>query len=162
MIEGSLQDLIENLCEVVLNTHYSYIRDPDLREDLKQEGYIKALELIKRGNYAPNHNLRTYLYTGIRNEMRNFLYRDNRDSWYEIDLNCCGSYQMETTFYELDYDLIYRICNKYRLYGDYRLLVIKYFRDLGLTVHAPKLVNKIEEPIEAVLQAIIGEIIWQI
>lgn len=46
MIDKSVDSLILNITEVVLNTHFYWVNDADLREDLTQEGYLKAYELL--------------------------------------------------------------------------------------------------------------------
>lgn len=67
------------LCEIVLNTHYSYVLTVD-REDLISVGIIKSLSLLEAGGFdATKSSLKNYLYTGIRNEMKNYLYKNRRD-----------------------------------------------------------------------------------
>lgn len=67
------------LCEVVMNTHYSYALSVD-KEDLKSIGVLKALELLNNGGFDPSRStLKNYLYTGMRNEMKNYLYKNSKD-----------------------------------------------------------------------------------
>lgn len=67
------------LCEVVMNTHYSYASPVD-KEDLKSVGVLKALELLHNGDFdATRSSLKNYLYTGMRNEMKNYLYKNGKD-----------------------------------------------------------------------------------
>ena len=53
MKDNSIEALILNIITVVLRTHFYYITDRDLQQDLMQEGYLKAYELLSSGNYDP-------------------------------------------------------------------------------------------------------------
>ena len=76
--ERGEQNLL-TLCEVVMNTHYSYALSTD-KEDLKSVGILKALELLHNGDFDPSRStLKNYLYTGMRNEMKNYLYKTGKD-----------------------------------------------------------------------------------
>lgn len=67
---------LNDLCDIVLNVHYSYVLPVD-REDLVSVGVIKALELLKAGCFdVERSSLKNYLYTGIRNEMKNYIYKN--------------------------------------------------------------------------------------
>lgn len=70
---------IMSLCNIVLNSHYSYVNYSD-REDLISIGVLKTLELLKRTKFDPSRSsLKNYLYTGVRNEMKNYLYRTGKE-----------------------------------------------------------------------------------
>lgn len=74
------------LCEVVMNTHYSYALSID-KEDLKSVGILKALELLHNGGFDPSRStLKNYLYTGMRNEMKNYLYKNGKDVAVEDEI----------------------------------------------------------------------------
>lgn len=76
--EQGYENLI-TLSEVVSNTHYSYVSATD-KEDLRSVGVLKALGLLKNGDFDPaRSSLKNYLYTGMRNEMKNYLYKNSKD-----------------------------------------------------------------------------------
>ena len=80
LVNNSVEAMIQNIVTVVLRIHFYYITDPELQNDLKQEGYLKAYELLAKGDYDPNRNLRTYIYTGVRNAMTNYMYHSNKEN----------------------------------------------------------------------------------
>jgi len=60
------------LSERVLNRYYYGY--PLYRDDLIQEGVIKANDLVKQGDYdSERSTMYNYLFTGIRNQMSNFI-----------------------------------------------------------------------------------------
>ena len=68
-----------NLCDIVISRHF-YSNPSYDKEDLKQVGLYKALSLLKRSNYNPTKaSLFNYLYTGIRNEIHNYVYKMSKD-----------------------------------------------------------------------------------
>ena len=68
-----------NLCDIVMARHF-YSNPAFDKEDLKQVGLYKALSLLQRSNYNPKKaSLFNYLYTGIRNEIHNYVYKMNKD-----------------------------------------------------------------------------------
>lgn len=84
-VEQGLEDL-DHLCTIIINSHYSYVNEYD-KADLRQEGMIKALDLLASGAFDPTvSSLKNYLYTGLRNEMKNYLYRNTKDSPTEDEI----------------------------------------------------------------------------
>jgi len=55
--------MIDNIVEVVQRMFFYYVHDKDTIDDLKQEGYLMAYELLAKGEYDPSRNLRNYLFT---------------------------------------------------------------------------------------------------
>lgn len=43
---SSVESMIHNIVTVVFRIHFYYVKDSDLEMDLKQEGYLKAYELL--------------------------------------------------------------------------------------------------------------------
>ena len=41
IVNNSVEAMIQNIVTVVLRIHFYYITDPELQNDLKQEGYLK-------------------------------------------------------------------------------------------------------------------------
>lgn len=76
--DEGMKDL-EHLIMIVLNKHFSKVR-PDKKEDLKQLGWYKVFKTFKQGQFDPSRSsLKNYLYTGIRNEMGNFITKGSRE-----------------------------------------------------------------------------------
>lgn len=64
--------LLFSLAERVLNRYYYGY--PLYRDDLIQEGVIQANGLVNQGDFDENRStLYNYLFTGIRNQMSNFI-----------------------------------------------------------------------------------------
>ena len=160
MYESSFYDMVDNLVNVILNTWFNRIRDPDLREDLKQEGYTKAYEMLKTGNYDPSRDLRTYIYTGIRNSMTNYLYHNNKESHLDIDEFYSVEDPQEFCSFSLDLNYVKKVCEKYSSYGNYINTVLNYFKNAGI-YNGPLFDNISVKEIPYVKNAIIGEIIWK-
>lgn len=78
MVYSSVEGLIDNIVEVVQKMFFYYVYDEDTLNDLKQEGYLMAYELLAKGEYDPSRSLRNYLFTGVRNAMTNFMYKKNK------------------------------------------------------------------------------------
>lgn len=80
----------EKLAEIVCNKHYNYVKQHD-RDDLYSVAIMKAFDLLSKGDYLiSSGSLKSYLYTGMRNEMGNFLYHNKKESPIEseiIDVN---------------------------------------------------------------------------
>lgn len=158
--EGSIGDMIDNIVEVVLNTHYNYITDEDTRLDLMQEGYLKAYELLKTGTYDPRRNLRNYLYTGVRNAMQNYLYHDRKEDHQDLEdveiyLESGNTGEVRVNMTQVDY-----ICNKYKSYGDYRPVALRYLKEINLY---EGIIPKFQgTPDNVVTCAIKCEILWSL
>lgn len=169
LYSSSMLDLIDNIVEVVVNSYFYWVEDYAFKQDLMQEGYLKAYELLKTGNYDPNQNLRNYLYTGVRNAMTNLnyhnnkekhssydTYNDNVEAEYNQDFMMCSSDKF--TNYELDPDLIIKSCNKYN--KNYVGNVFEYFSNIGIKM--PKVNIKVDNPNQIIMKAIIVDVIWNI
>ena len=158
--EGSVGEMIDNIVEVVLNTHYNYITSEETREDLMQEGYLKAYELLKTGTYDPRRNLRNYLYTGVRNAMQNYLYHDRKED--HQDITDVEIYLEADDRREVKADMkqIALICEKYKSYGDYRPIALEYLKEINLYQGiVPIFHGKLDEVIRSAIRC---EIIWSL
>lgn len=177
-ISNSVEAMIDNIVTVVFRIHFYYVTNKDLEQDLKQEGYLKAYELLAEGNYDPNKNLRNFIYTGVRNAMTNYLYHNKKETHEDLDLISNMSWQKYESvtldgywnhkiYYEInDYpqsysinlNLINDICNKYTMFGDYKDIILNKLYILGL-YPGPKRKTTIK-PIDFIEDAILGEILW--
>ena len=102
--QTSIYEMIENIVQVVFYSYYNYIRDPELKADLFQIGYLKAYELLNNGNYDPTMSFRNFIYTGVRNEMHNALYHINKMK--TVDLEQLDKYDNIVGYHEMgDYNV---------------------------------------------------------
>lgn len=159
---GSMLNMIDNIVEVVVNSYF-YWADATLREDLMQEGYLKAYELLRAGNYDPNQSLRNYLFTGIRNAMTNLSYHNNKEKHSSYDLyNDNVDVEMgvttNTTLYEISIEQIKKSCNKYN--SNYVDNVVDYINSLGFTLEYTG--NRVEKSSDIIMKAIIVDIMWNL
>lgn len=69
---------IMNLVEVVRNKHFDLY--PQYKEEFLSVGLEKVLKVLNMDIFDPSKgSLKNFLYTGIRNEMGNFLYHRKKD-----------------------------------------------------------------------------------
>jgi hypothetical protein len=171
--------MIDNIVTVVFRIHFGYINNKDLEQDLKQEGYLKAYELLSLGNYDPTKNLRTFIYTGVRNAMTNYMYHHKKESHTDLDFIYSSSWKDRDSITLDDYwnnklfytneneanlkiitlDDIKTICNKYTMFGDYIDTALFRCNELGLYISDYNKSNILNEP-KSVVDAIVGEILW--
>ena len=180
LVNNSVEAMIQNIVTVVLRIHFYYITDPELQNDLKQEGYLKAYELLAKGEYDPNRNLRTYIYTGVRNAMTNYMYHLNKENHEDLELVSSpmwqryegitqDSYYKGKLFYEdevgdgkynIDRNVVEKVVAKYGMFGDYTYIILRELKKVGL--YEGKIVNVNIQEIPLVTTAIIGEIYYTI
>lgn len=170
LYSSSMLDMIDNIVEVVVNSYFYWINDNQTREDLMQEGYLKAYELLKNGIYDPNQNLRNFLYTGVRNAMTNYNYHYSKENHSSYELyndnieegSFDPNYIMSSSSfidYTIDTDIILSSCIKFKR-PEYIGNVINYFNSLGLNIEnkydiCPNIDN-------IILKAIIVETLWSV
>lgn len=161
--QTSLYEIIENIVQVVFYTHYNYIKDPDLKEDLFQIGYLKAYELLNNGNYDPSFSFRNFIYTGVRNEMHNTLYHLNKLQTVDLEIldkydNIVGFH--DTGEYDVDQLFIKEICNRYKRFGDYYPLVYNYLLNLHIIKGKPLKENPKYR--DSLFEGIMSLVIWEL
>lgn len=184
MIYSSVDGMIDNIVEVVQRMFFYYVYDKDTIEDLKQEGYLMAYELLAKGEYDPSRNLRNYLFTGVRNAMTNYMYKQNKTkndipqdmlesaAWQDYKQITQDDYYVGKVFtyinsqtdFEFTIDDLKEVTDKYENFGkdllqksEARLakkLAIQT-RDLDLEKYTE------EDDIPLVYDAIMGEVIWK-
>jgi hypothetical protein len=69
---------LQDLAGIVFRKHfYASLNE---KVDLMSVGVLKALSLIDSGNWKEDKgSVLNYLYTGMRNEMHNYIYHQNKD-----------------------------------------------------------------------------------
>ena len=163
MQEQSMYDFVENIVTVVFYKYFSYVTNEQTKQDLFQEGYLKAYELLNNGNYDPSMSLRNFIYTGVRNTMTNYMYHHKKEN--HVDLDTLDKYENivgvdDVLDYDIDIDLIKRITNKYKTNGDYFSSVMNYLFKIGLTTHQElPSTTSINPMIE---EAVIVEVLWEL
>ena len=131
----SMYEMVDNIVQVVVATHFSYITDRELRKDLMQTGFLKAYELLNNGNYDPNLSLRNFLYTGIRNEIHNTLYHLGKIPTVSLDVldvydNVIGYRQVRD--FTVEEKIVREVCSKFSRHGDYFPVVANYLIKIGI------------------------------
>lgn len=163
MIEQSMYDIVDNIVNVVFYKYFSYVTNPHIKQDLFQEGYLKAYELLNNGNYDPSMPLRNFIYTGVRNAMTNYMYHYRKESHADLSEldkyeNIIGVYDIED--YDIDINLIRKVCSTFNRYGDYFVPVMKYLKNIGLTQYN---VNEVEQELNPMIkEAVITLVIWEL
>ena len=177
---NSVESMIHNIVTVVFRIHFYYVKDPDLEMDLKQEGYLKAYELLASGNYDPSKNLRTFIYTGVRNAMTNYMYHHNKENHTDLEVITSQTWQhyesitmddyykgklfyedeVETDKYNISQELVEKVVNKYYMFGDYKSIILRELSKVGL--YEGKISESNEQEIPLVTSAILGEIYYSI
>lgn len=134
----ALAQKIMTLAEIVVRKHF-YASENE-KEDLRSIGILKAYTMLSEGNFDNSKgNLATYLYTGMRNDMHNYLYHQNKFNLTDIDnLIEDGSedtYFQDDTVY-LEYGLVHSVCIKFfPAFGDaIEADVIETLKNLGYTI----------------------------
>ncbi len=139
--ESCLSDdllLYQKLCDlssIIITRHfYANIKE---KEDLVSVGVTKALTMLNDGYWdASKGKLMSFLYTGMRNEMHNYLYRISRevlyDEYYE-ESYLDGSLD-EPDILALDFKYVDEVCLFFSAYGDLRDYVIMNLEENGFKV----------------------------
>ena len=177
-VSNSVEAMIENIVTVVFRIHFYYVTNKDLEQDLKQEGYLKAYELLAEGNYNPNKNLRNFIYTGVRNAMTNYLYHNRKETHEDVDMISSMTWQKYESVtldgywnhkiyyeindypqtYNIDINIVFNVCKKYNMFGDYRGTILNRLITMGL--YSGPIQFKMIKSVKFVEDAIIGEILW--
>lgn len=161
---------IKQLTEIVVNNHFSYVGYYD-REDLLLEGMAKALELIQEGKFDPsfyssdNPSMKNYLYTGIRNEMSNYLYRNKKELPVgEFFGDQAQSFPILEEEYNIEFSVIKECVEKYnKRYGSYLGLVINKLESMGFVVnYKPKIIETINNYDESLLEKLVVFVLWKL
>lgn len=162
--QKSILDMVENIVQVVFYTYYNYIKDPELKADLFQIGYLKAYELLNNGNYDPTMSFRNFIYTGVRNEMHNALYHINKIK--TVDLEQLDKYDNvvgyhETGEYNIELDFVKSITSQFSRLGDYYPPVVNYLVELGV-ISSPKLDVDNSRLNIKIFEGIISLVLWEL
>lgn len=168
------------LTEIVISRHF--YASGYLFEDLCSIGVVKALSMIRDGHFDRSKgNFVSFLYTGIRNEVHNFLYHENKKDTDPID-NVLNQGKDDDYFSDggkvyISYSLVHLVCMSFtKTFGEnIENLVISQLEEMGYYIKGRKLdnftaftyvYNLIEEEYgkeaeDEVVSRIIGIILWK-
>lgn len=138
--EDELSKKLITLAEIVFRKHF--YASSEEKEDLVSVGVLKAVKMINDNIFDKSKgNFATLIYTGMRNDMHNYLYHKNKFDL--ISLDCLLEEGKDDTYFErdiiaLDYSIVHNVC----------LFFIKNFGDI------------IEERVISILEDIGFEIIF--
>lgn len=177
------QDLLANklitLAEIVVRKHfYSSINE---KEDLVSIGVLKALTMINEGNFSKKKgNFATFIYTGMRNDMHNYLYHQNKFNLVDIDTmidSGSGDFYFEDESCTIEYGIIHAVCMRFsRSIGDFlEDYVISVLSDNGYCVvgmgdsrpHAHNFCKEgiskkyDKETLEDIISRVVGIVLWK-
>ena len=175
--------MIDNIVEVVQRMFFYYVYDKDTIDDLKQEGYLMAYELLAKGEYDPSKNLRNYLFTGVRNAMTNYMYKKNKSkndishdtldnaAWQDYMNVAADDYYVGKVFTKIEYQTDYSftekdiriVTDKYKNYGKNLCAQseARLAKKLALRTSAKRKVTEDTDIPQLVYDAIMGEVIWK-
>lgn len=175
-----LGEKLIQLAEIIIRKHF-YASYAD-KDDLVSVGVLKALTLIHEDKWTKaKGNFMTYIYTGMRNEIHNYLYHQNKFSTVDPDSlrdeGIDDKYFVEEVCY-IEYSLIHSVCiNFINSFGEgIEELVLDKIKDIGYIVRGKvegeqtnslKCYNSIireqydESTEEDVIGRLIGLILWK-
>lgn len=108
---------LDNLVSVVVNKHFSLYNET---EELRSIGMLKCIELLEGREFDPElyphpSALKNFLYTGIRNEVGNYIYH-NKNSKKEVLVDeSTQNYSESVEVYEINPLFIKRYSKEYNL-----------------------------------------------
>lgn len=166
-IDGQVIEELQKMAEIVANNHFRYIEDKYDKEDIISEGIAKGLEMIESCKFDPDYgsSLRNYIYTSMRNEMRNHIYRQNRE--YPVE-EFYGDQKKSPEIILEEYDVSFQyfkdIIDHYKKrYGDYSSLVIDELEEMGFNiVNCPNCESRKENYDENILERLVVFAVWRI
>ena len=132
-----LCEKLVNLSSIVYTRHF--YANGNEKQDLISVGVLKALSLVRGGKWDPEKGkLITYLYTGIRNEMHNYIYRISREVLMDNEfIDMQGSLEIEaedTSFLEIRYEVVQEVCESFKRFGDISPVVALSLNGKGFKV----------------------------
>lgn len=141
-----LYEKVEKLVGIVYRKHYqgySY-----LKEDLISEGIVKCFRAIEAPHFDSSKSVVNYLYSCVRNEMHNYIYKVTRNGREDvvdgISDNAC-SYTTYDHLQVIDFETVWNVCELFKRYEFLDLAVCKKLLGLDFKIN-----NFNEEQLECV------------
>lgn len=165
------------LAEIVVRKHF-YASSSD-KEDLVSVGVCKGLSLIRKGQWTKGKgSFVNYIYSGMRNDIHNYLYHQNKFSY--VDNESLPETGSDDSYFEeegcdIEYSLIHSVCMKFTdSFGEaVEDRVISEIKELGFSVKGMKnsshtlircnlILDNYGEEIESdIVGRLIGLILWK-
>lgn len=164
-IDEQVVDELQQLSQIVANNHFAYV-DYHSRQDLLLEGQAKGLELIHSCRFDPDYGapLKNFVYTGMRNEMTNYLYRQKREYPVEEfygDQNKSEGIVLDN--YDICYSDVADIVDRYKSrYGDYSGVVFEGLNEMGFDMQVDDEINYIEDYDKDLKERLVTLCVWKI
>lgn len=119
--EEVLAKKLITLSEIVVRKHF-YASAND-KEDLVSIGVLKALKMIRSNNFENSKgNFATFLYTGMRNDMHNYLYHKNKFNLVGLSMLIDEGKEdnyFNTEYSYIRYEIVHSVCMCFtRNFGD--------------------------------------------
>ena len=173
-----LGEKLTTLAEIIVRKHfYASWKDKD---DLVSVGVLKALTLIHNGSWTrAKGSFVNYIYSGMRNDMHNYLYHQNKFSF--VDNESLPEIGFDDLYFEdagcdIEYSIIHSVCMNFSgSFGDsVELRVLEEMEELGFIIkgmgkesHTLMCCNNIlrdnygEEVESDMIGRLIGLILWK-
>ena len=173
--EEVLSKKLITLAEIIVRKHF-YASTAD-KDDLVSIGVLKAIRMIHSDNFRSDKgNLCTFLYTGMRNDIHNYLYHKNKFDTVDIDNTFDdggkSDFYFEDEVAKIDYSLIHLVCMKFsRQFGNFiEDEIIKKLKYYGFIIdgyiescsNEDKDVLVDEAYKEEVIQRALGLLFWEL
>lgn len=121
------------LAEIVVRKHF--YASWEYKDDLVSVGVLKAITLINKGQWSRGKgSFVNYIYSGMRNDIHNYLYHQNKFSYVDNETLPEGGVEdryFEDECCELGYSLIHSVC-------------MKFFESFGESIEG-RVIEEIEE-----------------
>lgn len=131
---STIGEKLMDLAGIVFRKHFyaSY----EEREDLISVGVLKALSLIDGGNFNQEKGkVLNFLYTGMRNEMHNYLYHRNKKiKGNDVLSETTNDVYFEDEGFVIEFCSIAEVCSEFLVYGDLKYEVIDEMKKRGFAV----------------------------
>lgn len=173
--EEVLSKKLITLAEIIVRKHF-YASTAD-KDDLVSIGVLKAIRMIHSDNFRSDKgNLCTFLYTGMRNDIHNYLYHKNKFDTVDIDNTFDdggkSDFYFEDEVAKIDYSLIHLVCMKFsRQFGNFiEDEIIKKLKYYGFIIdgYIESCSNEVKEVLvdeaykDEVIQRALGLLFWEL
>lgn len=173
--EEVLSKKLITLAEIIVRKHF-YASTAD-KDDLVSIGVLKAIRMIHSDNFRSDKgNLCTFLYTGMRNDIHNYLYHKNKFDTVDIDNTFDdggkSDFYFEDEVAKIDYSLIHLVCMKFsRQFGNFiEDEIIKKLKYYGFIIdgYIESCSNEVKDVLvdeaykDEVIQRALGLLFWEL
>lgn len=161
--EEILANKIMDLCSIVFRRHF-YANEDD-KDDLISVGILKSYSLIREGRFNNEKGkILNFLYTGIRNEMHNYIYHNSKEICKnEIEGEEQGYYDQKC--FEIESSLVTEVCKEFYMYGNLTYLVCEELEVRGFLINKKRVGSASDmirnEFVDDVIDRLCGAVLWK-